>query len=84
MDIQEIYRIYRSHPVVTTDSRDCPQGSIFIALKGTSFDGNRFAEAALQKGCSYAVVDEKEYAKADDGRYILVDDALVTYKELAR
>lgn len=84
MDIQEIYRIYRSHPVVTTDSRDCPQGSIFIALKGASFDGNRFAEAALQKGCSYAVVDEKEYAKADDGRYILVDDALVTYKELAR
>ena len=84
MDIQEIYRIYRSHPVVTTDSRDCPQGSIFIALKGASFDGNRFAEAALQKGCSYAVVDEKEYAKADDERYILVDDALVTYKELAR
>ena len=52
MDIQEIYRIYRSHPVVTTDSRVCPQGSIFIALKGASFNGNRFAEAALQKGCS--------------------------------
>ncbi len=33
MDIQEIYKIYQSHPVVTTDSRNCPEGSIFVALK---------------------------------------------------
>ena len=84
MDIQEIYKIYQAHPVVTTDSRNCPEGSIFVALKGASFDGNKFAEAALEKGCSYAIIDEKEYAKAGDERYILVDDALVTYKELAR
>ncbi len=70
--------------MVTTDSRNCPEGSIFIALKGESFDGNKFAETALEKGCSYAVVDEKEYARPDDGRFILVDDALLTYKELAR
>ena len=84
MDIQEIYKIYQEHPVVTTDSRNCPEGSIFVALKGASFDGNKFAEAALEKGCSYAIVDEKEYAKAGDERFILVDDALITYKELAR
>lgn len=59
MDIQEIYKIYQEHPVVTTDSRNCPEGSIFVALKGASFDGNKFAEAALEKGCSYAIVDEK-------------------------
>ena len=76
MDIQEIYKIYQAHPVVTTDSRNCPEGSIFVALKGASFDGNKFAEAALEKGCSYAIVDEKEYAKPDDNRFILVDDAL--------
>ena len=69
---------------MTTDSRNCPEGSIFVALKGASFDGNKFAEAALEKGCSYAIVDEKEYAKAGDERFILVDDALITYKELAR
>ena len=84
MDIQEIYKIYQSHPVVTTDSRNCPEGSIFVALKGVSFDGNKFAESALEKGCSYAIIDDKEYAKEGDGRFILVDDALVTYKELAR
>ena len=68
MDIKELYAIYRQHPLVTTDSRDCPKGSIFIALKGASFDGNKFAAQALEKGCSYAVIDEPQYAVADDER----------------
>lgn len=84
MDIKELYEIYKNHPVVTTDSRNCPEGSIFIALKGASFDGNKFAKTALEKGCAYAVVDEKEYAEEGNDRIILVEDALVTYKELAR
>jgi len=84
MDIQELYKLYEAHPVVTTDSRNCPEGSIFIALKGASFDGNKFAKAALEKGCSYAVIDGKEYAEEGNDRLILVDDALITYKELAR
>ena len=52
MEITELYDIYKSHPVITTDSRDCPKGSIFIALKGESFDGNKFAAAAIEKGLS--------------------------------
>ena len=82
MEISELYRIFTSHPTVTTDSRDCPEGSIFFALKGASFDGNRFAAMALEKGCAYAVVDEKEYA--NDERCILVDDCLHTLQQLAR
>ena len=82
MDITELYRIFTEHPVVTTDSRDCPPGSLFFALRGTSFDGNRFAAAALAKGCSYAVVDEPEYASGS--RCILVDDCLRTLQQLAR
>lgn len=84
MEAKELYEIYKKHPVVTTDSRDCPKDSIFVALKGASFDGNKFAAMALEKGCSYAIVDEKEYAVDGDDRYILVDDALVAFKELAR
>ena len=52
MDISELYQIYQKHPVITTDSRDCPEGSIFLALKGASFDGNKFAAMALEKGCA--------------------------------
>ena len=84
MDIKQLYKLYEKHPLVTTDSRNCPKGSIFIALKGASFDGNQFAQAALEKGCSYAIVDEPEYYKENDPRYILTADCLITYKELAR
>ena len=58
MNINELYEFYKQHPVVTTDSRDCPEGSIFFALKGESFDGNQFALQALEKGCALAVVDD--------------------------
>lgn len=83
MEISELYSIFEKHPQVTTDSRDCPQGSIFFALKGASFDGNAYAAAALEKGCACAVVDEREYAKTDDKRYILVEDCLETLQRLA-
>ena len=61
MEIKELYRLYQQHPCITTDSRDCPEGSIFLALKGESFDGNKFALQALEKGCAYAIVDSVEF-----------------------
>lgn len=82
MEISELYKLYQAHPVITTDSRDCPEDSIFVALKGDMFDGNKFAATALDKGCAYAIVDEKEYAV--DERCILVDDCLKTLQALAR
>ncbi len=89
MDIKELYRLYQQHPCITTDSRDCPKDSIFLALKGESFDGNKFAVAALEKGCSYAIIDDPGIL-GDPGhlkspeRLILVDDCLQTFKDLAR
>lgn len=84
MELSELYKLYQQHPLITTDSRDCPEGSIFFALKGESFDGNRFAKAALEKGCAYAVIDEREFTEEGNGRLILVDNVLTTFKELAR
>lgn len=82
MNIKELYKLYKQHPCITTDSRDCPEGSIFLALKGESFNGNQFAQSALEKGCAYAIVDEQEFSKGE--RFILVDDCLQTFKDLAR
>ena len=86
MNSQELYEIYLQHPVITTDSRDCPEGSIFIALKGESFDGNQFAAQALDKGCAVAIVsDEQVYdAYRGEGRMVLVPDTLQAYKDMAR
>ncbi len=82
MEIKELYKLYQQHPCITTDSRNCPEGSIFLALKGESFNGNQFAQSALEKGCAYAIIDEPEYKK--DERFIVVKDCLQTFKDLAR
>ena len=88
MTIKELYNLCRQHNGITTDSRDCPQDSIFLALKGTSFDGNKYACQALEKGSALAIVDDPGVtASATDDyrtRLILVDDCLQTYKDLAR
>ena len=86
MNSQELYAIYEQHPVITTDSRDCPEGSIFIALKGESFDGNQFAIQALDKGCAVAIVDDEQIYNAYQGdkQMILVPDTLQAYKDMAR
>ena len=80
---EELYKIFLEHPEVTTDSRNCPDGSIFFALKGETFDGNAYAKAALDKGCSYAVVDEAEYYDSTDPRLLLVDNTLTALQQLA-
>lgn len=69
-----LYSIFLKYLLICTDSRNCPAGSIFFALKGDNFNANAFALSALQKGCAYAVVDEAEYAI--DERFILVDNVL--------
>ena len=81
MNIKELYQLYKEHPCITTDSRNCPEGSIFLALKGASFNGNEFALQALEKGCAYAIVDE---GSVDSPQLIKVSDCLQTFKDLAR
>lgn len=81
MNIEELYEVYKKHPVVCTDTRSISSGCIFFALKGEKFNGNSFAEDALGKGASFAVIDEKIYRK--DDRFILVDDALICLQQLA-
>jgi len=77
-----LYELFKQHPVVTTDSRDCPKGSLFFALKGDNFDGNRFALQALEKGCAYAIVDDPELEA--NPNCILVPDVLTALQQLAR
>lgn len=80
MEIAELYKCFMECGEVTTDSRNCPEGSMFIALKGETFNGNAFAAQALKQGCRYAVIDESEYA--GEGT-ILVDNCLQALQQLA-
>jgi UDP-N-acetylmuramoyl-tripeptide--D-alanyl-D-alanine ligase len=83
MNIPTLYRLFLAGAGLTTDSRNCPPGSMFFALKGDTFNGNAFAGQALEKGCSYVVLDEAPYAVEGDSRYIVVDNALATLQQMA-
>jgi UDP-N-acetylmuramoyl-tripeptide--D-alanyl-D-alanine ligase len=80
--INELYELFLSHPSVSTDTRNIKEGDIFFALKGPSFDGNKYAADALKKGAAYAVIDNEEFKISD--QYLLTDDVLRTMQQLAR
>lgn len=83
MKTEELYKLFQQHPTITTDSRDVPEGSMFFALKGESFNGNAYAKSALEKGAAYAIIDEKEYLEDGNDRLILVEDVLTSLQQLA-
>lgn len=81
MHSNELYKLYKQYPIISTDTRKISPDSIFFALKGEKFNANEFADSALEKGAKAVVIDQKSYAK--DERYILVDDVLKALQELA-
>ncbi len=82
MLIEELYKIYTQYPSVQTDTRKLKAGDIFFALKGGNFNGNQFAQQAIDAGAAYAVIDEAEYEIP--GKTVLVDDALTALQQLAK
>jgi len=82
MSIDELYSIYRQSPGVQTDTRKLKPNDIFFALKGPNFNGNTYAETALDMGAAIAVIDDKAYYTRPD-KMMLVEDVLHTLQELA-
>lgn len=82
MNINKLYSIFKQHPIVCTDSRKIRNGSIFFALKGENFNGNKYALKAIQDGCRFAIIDEEKYKTGQNT--ILVEDALETLQQLAQ
>lgn len=67
---------------ISTDTRNIPEGALFLALKGDLFDAHDFLGEAAQEGAGALVV-----SKADDlpegVPTILVDDTLKALQDLA-
>jgi UDP-N-acetylmuramoyl-tripeptide--D-alanyl-D-alanine ligase len=74
--------LYLRNPSVQTDTRKLQAGDIFFALKGDNFNGNKFAQQAIEAGAAAAVIDEAAYAI--EGKTFLVDDVLTALQELAK
>lgn len=81
MEKETLYDIFTRHPQVTTDTRSLPEGSIFFALRGATFNGNDFAQQALEGGCAWAVVDDARWEGHE--HMTVVPDALLALQQLA-
>lgn len=81
MNIPQLYEIYKKNPSIQTDTRKLKKGDIFFALKGPHFNGNSFAEKAIDAGAACAVIDEKEFEI--ESKTILVEDVLTSLQQLA-
>ncbi len=66
---------------MSTDTRKIESGSIFFALKGENFNGNKFAAKALELGASMVVADEE--TGVEDSRIVKVENALIALQKLA-
>jgi UDP-N-acetylmuramoyl-tripeptide--D-alanyl-D-alanine ligase len=83
MNISELYDLYLAHPFVQTDTRKLKKGDLFFALKGDNFNGNQFAQYALENGASYVIIDELSPSLEGNSQVIIVENVLTTLHLLA-
>ena len=79
---QTIYQAFINYPSISTDTRKNVKDTIFFALSGENFNGNAYAQKALEQGARFAVIDDPSYAL--DDRCLLVNDTVITLQEIAR
>lgn len=81
MSLDSIYELLKSAGMkFSTDTRKINSGDLFFALKGGNFNGNLFAQQALENGASYAIVDELLF---ESDKLIKVDDVLTCLQQLS-
>ncbi len=81
MSTEQIYREFLLSSGICTDTRQEVEGKLFFALKGDSFDGNRFVEDALSKGCRLAISERQDLEGSE--RIVIVPSALELLQSLA-
>jgi len=80
MKTEQLYKIFRESKGISTDSRSISKNQIFFALWGDNHNGNKFASEALDRGASWAVIDDPAF---ETEKTILVDDCLFELQALA-
>jgi UDP-N-acetylmuramoyl-L-alanyl-D-glutamate--2,6-diaminopimelate ligase len=88
MNFNELLNLVASTdaPNICVDSRTVADGDIFVAVKGTAFDGHDFVQQAIEKGASYIVHQKNRQSVGQDPRceLILVDDSVEAAARLAQ
>ena len=79
--MERLFELFYECNGVSTDTRNIPLDSLFVALKGEHFNGNTFAATAIENGAKYAIVDERSFANNQTIFY--VENALSYLLQLA-
>lgn len=79
--MENLFQLFYLSSGVSTDTRKIKKDSIYIALKGENFDGNTFAEKAIELGAKYAIVDNKDFA--NETNIFHVQDSLTFLQKLS-
>lgn len=82
MKTEGIYKLFKQCEGVCTDSRKTRKNSLFFALKGENFNGNKYAARAIDQGCKYAIADDPSVC--DNEHIFQVDNSLEALQKLAR
>ncbi len=81
MEIKELHARFLECTSVSTDTRKITQNAMFFALKGDNFNGNTYAEQAINVGAKYVIIDEGKFKTSS--KTILVNNVLETLQQLA-
>lgn len=68
---------------ITTDTRSLQKGNVFVALRGTQFDGHQFVGEALDQGAIAAIVDGQYESPNPEWPLLVVPDTLQAYQAIA-
>ena len=82
MNIAPLYTSFLNATKVCTDTRKLEQGDLFFALSGPNFDGNKFAQQALNMGASAVVIDQLNLDLESENVFV-VKNSLETLQALA-
>ena len=74
--ITTLYNAFLACNGVCTDSRACQAGNLFVCLKGENFDGNVFAEKAVELGAKYVLTSRKDLLITDESLNRRIDESL--------
>ena len=80
--IEYLYSKFLLCSSVSIDSRTVAEGALFFGLNGPNFKGSKYAAAALEKGASFAVIDDPD--EANDPKIIYCEDTLKALQSLAK
>ena len=83
MKTADLYQYFLRCTGVSTDTRSRIEGNLFFCLTGENFNGNQFAQQALDKGAKYVVYDDENFSP-NSANAIYVDDSLHALQELAK